>query len=75
MFRAGYALSPYVIQIRFVFKALMSVVSYTFRTLWFHPQADTFSYPPDCKTYHTAYTAVSLKMNPRGSKRVEDIRN
>jgi len=28
-----------------------------------------------CKTYHTAYTIVSLKMNPRGLKHVADIRN
>jgi hypothetical protein len=26
-------------------------------------------------TYHTAYTTVSLRMNPRGSKHVADIRN
>ena len=28
-----------------------------------------------CKTYSTACTTFSLKMNPRGSKRVADIRN
>jgi hypothetical protein len=28
-----------------------------------------------CKTYHTAYTAISLRMNTRGSKHVGDIRN
>jgi hypothetical protein len=28
-----------------------------------------------CKTYHTAYIAVSLKMNSRVSKRVGDNRN
>jgi len=27
------------------------------------------------KTYHTAYTTVPLRMNPRGSKHVGDIRN
>jgi len=27
-----------------------------------------------CKTYHTAYTTVSLMMNPRGSKHVGDNR-
>ena len=26
-----------------------------------------------CKTYHTAYTTVSLRINPRGSKHVGDI--
>jgi hypothetical protein len=28
-----------------------------------------------CKTYRTAYTAVSLRMNPGGSKHVGDNRN
>jgi len=28
-----------------------------------------------CTTYHTAYTAVSLRMNSRGSKHVGDIRD
>jgi len=28
-----------------------------------------------CKTYHTAYTTVSLRMNTRGSKHVGDNRN
>jgi hypothetical protein len=75
VFTARYGLSPYIIQIRLVFKALISVVSDMFRNLWVYLQADTLYYPPDCKTYHTAYTAVSLKMSPRGSKRVEDVRN
>ena len=75
MFTARYGLSRYITQISFVFKALISIVSYMFRTLWVHPQGDTLSYPPDCKTYHNVYKAVSLRMNPRGSKHVEDIRN
>ena len=28
-----------------------------------------------CETHHTAYTTVSLRMNPRDSKHVEDNRN
>jgi len=28
-----------------------------------------------CKTYHTAYTTLSLRMNPRGSKHVVHNRN
>ena len=28
-----------------------------------------------CKTYHRAYTAVSLRMNPRSSKQVGDNRH
>jgi len=28
-----------------------------------------------CKTYHTAYTVFSLRMNPRSSKHVGDYRN
>jgi len=33
------------------------------------------AYTDACKTYQTAYTAVSLRMSPCGSKRVGDIRN
>ena len=37
--------------------------------------SNTLTSPPDCKTYHTAYTTVSLRMDPRGSKHVADIGN
>jgi hypothetical protein len=29
----------------------------------------------ECKIYRTAYTAVSLRMNPRDSKHIKDIKN
>ena len=51
-------------------KYLISVVFYMFRTSWVHPQGDSRA----CKTHRTAYTAVFLRMNPRGSKHVEDTR-
>lgn len=37
--------------------------------------SNTLFYPPDCKTCRTAYTGVSLRMNPRGSKLLGDDRN
>ena len=33
------------------------------------------SHTDACKTYHTAHTPVSLRMNPRGSKHVGDKKN
>jgi len=37
--------------------------------------SNTPAYPPECETYHTAYTAVSLRMELRGLKHVGDNRN
>jgi len=37
-----------------------------------HPPTYQTAHTHTCRTYHTAYTAVSLKMNRRGSKHVGD---
>jgi len=60
-------------------------VLYMFRTSWVHPLGDSCicTYSPirqtahtdACKTYRTAYTAVPMRINPRGPKHVGDIRN
>jgi hypothetical protein len=61
----------------FAFIGMNSLVD---RKLW----SNTLSYPPDCSAqtdeceiYHTAYTTVSLRMNPRSWKPVEttEIKN
>jgi hypothetical protein len=39
-----------------------------------HPIHQT-AHADACKIYRTAYTVVSLRMNPRGSKHVGDNRN
>jgi len=43
-----------------------------FRT---HSPTHQTAHTDACKTYPTAYTDVSLRMNPRGSKHVGDNRN
>ena len=40
-----------------------------------HPPIHQRAHADTCKTYHTAYKTVSLRMNPRGSKHVGDIGN
>jgi len=40
-----------------------------------HSSACQTAHTDACKTFHNAYAAVSLRMNPRGSKHVGDTRN
>ena len=40
-----------------------------------HSPTHQTAHTDECKTYHNAYTAVSLRMNQRGSKQVGDNRN
>jgi len=39
-----------------------------------HSPIHQMAHTDACKTYHTAYTTVSLRMKPKGSKHVEDER-
>jgi ribosomal protein L31 len=67
----------------FINSSVISDVTCMFRTSWVHLQGDSCirkhspthqtAHTDVCKTYHTAYTAASMRINPRGSKR--HIRN